>query len=158
MLISISVLNASEYMRERSRHVCDKIIFNMYFIFYILYHATLEKEKMSGLHVRTIFYSVHYIVRTDIVRTSVRTTHNRTYLFLRYTFFLRYLLVFHYYIYFNTLSVTRLNRFFSVLSYFLQFICSRWVMGKRKPNYFGVLGGTSLYGIYTIIRHDELLS
>ena len=86
MLISISVLNASKYMRERSRHVCDKIIFNMYFIFYISYHATLEEEKMSVLHVRTIFYSVHYIVRTDIVRTSVRTTHNRTYLFLSCTF------------------------------------------------------------------------
>ena len=79
MLISISVLNANEYVRERSRHVCDKIIFNKYFIFYILYHATLEKEKMSVLHVRTICHGVHYIVRTDIVCTSVRTTHNRTY-------------------------------------------------------------------------------
>ena len=87
MLISISILNTSKYMRERSRHECDKIIFNMYFIFHISYHATLEKEKMSVIHVRTICHSVHYIVRTDIVRTSVRTTHNRTYLFLSYTFF-----------------------------------------------------------------------
>ena len=91
MLISISVLNANEFVRERSRHVCDKIIFNKYFIFYISYHATLEKEKMSVLHVRTICHSVHYIVRTDTLRTdivctSVRTTHNRTYLFLSCTF------------------------------------------------------------------------
>ena len=80
MLISISVLNASKYMRERSRHACDKIFFNMYFIFYISYHATLEEEKMSVLHVRTIFiaYTISY-VQISYVHLYAQLTIGRTY-------------------------------------------------------------------------------
>ena len=120
-----------------------------YVILNISYHPTLEKE-MSVLHFRTICHRVHYIVRTDIVRTSVRTTHNRTYLFLSYTFFSAIknvvssistgvpLKIFQ-----PSLSHTTKPIFLRF--FLLQFIYSRWVMGKRKPNYCGVLGWTSLY-------------